>query len=177
MILQVIIIIFLQKITQWIPLALSVFFARYLAWIFLGILLCFLMWEIIYHVINRQRYHLQKILLALLMSTTTSLILQWVGKKFIIMERPFLQGITLFYSYKGDGLDSFPSGHSLVFMALAITIFKFHKQWGIFFICLAVIIGVFRAIVGVHWPLDIVAGLFIGGMVGIFSVQFIKKFS
>ncbi len=170
---QTVIISFLQNITKIIPSELSVFFARYLAWIFGVVLLFFIMQEIVVHVLQRQRSHLQKVLLALLLSTGTAFLVQWVGKFLIYSERPFLQGIQSLYEY--GGADSFPSGHSLIFMAIAITVFRFHKSWGIVFIIFAMIIGIFRIVVGIHWPIDVFTGWIIGIIIGLITVRFIKK--
>jgi len=60
------------------------------------------------------------------------------------------------------GSPAFPSGHATVFFALAMALFFISRRWGIWFFVSAVIIGVARVFVGVHWPLDIVGGAVIG---------------
>lgn len=56
---------------------------------------------------------------------------------------------------------SFPSGHTLVVFALAFSVFWLNKRWGILFLIGAFLIAISRVIVGVHYPTDILAGIFI----------------
>jgi membrane-associated phospholipid phosphatase len=59
---------------------------------------------------------------------------------------------------------SFPSGHSVAAGILAGIVFLAYRHWAVRTIGLvaALIIGISRAAVGVHWPLDIAVGLAIG---------------
>jgi undecaprenyl-diphosphatase len=60
---------------------------------------------------------------------------------------------------------SFPSGHATFFMALAFSIFYFHKKAGYFFIACALVIGVARIMAGVHYPVDILGGFVLGALI------------
>ena len=51
---------------------------------------------------------------------------------------------------------AFPSGHATFFMALASSLWFYHKHLAIFF-------GISA---GVHWPVDILGGLFLGYAIG-----------
>lgn len=66
---------------------------------------------------------------------------------------------------------SFPSGHTSVAVAFATTVFLKYKKLGTFFFVLAVLIGVARVIGGVHYPVDILGGIF----VGILSALFVSR--
>jgi membrane-associated phospholipid phosphatase len=57
---------------------------------------------------------------------------------------------------------AFPSGHATFFMALAFSIFLFHKKAGSIFIFFAILIGLARVIAGIHFPLDILGGFVLG---------------
>jgi len=57
---------------------------------------------------------------------------------------------------------AFPSGHAAWFFAMAMTIWYFNKRWGAWFFGFAVVNGIARIYVGVHWPFDIVAGAVVG---------------
>jgi membrane-associated phospholipid phosphatase len=57
-------------------------------------------------------------------------------------------------------MDSFPSGHAAFYMALALAVYKYHKKAGWVFIILAGVLSIARIIMGVHYPLDIIAGWF-----------------
>jgi len=60
---------------------------------------------------------------------------------------------------------SFPSGHAAIFFAIAMAVWFYNKKLGIWFFVAAIIMGIARIFVGVHWPSDILGG----AIVGIFS--------
>ena len=71
---------------------------------------------------------------------------------------------------------SFPSGHAMFFSALASGMYVGNKELGLLFACLALVIGVSRIAVGVHWPTDIIAGLILGWLVaGVSHTAFFQK--
>lgn len=57
---------------------------------------------------------------------------------------------------------SFPSGHAAVAAAVAAAIFFTNRRWSWWAAGAALLVGLGRVYVGVHWPSDIVAGLAIG---------------
>ena len=57
---------------------------------------------------------------------------------------------------------SFPSGHAMLFFALAMTIFYASRRLGAWYFAFAAINGLARIFVGVHWPLDIIGGALLG---------------
>jgi len=64
---------------------------------------------------------------------------------------------------------SFPSGHTTTIFALAAVLCLQIRGigWRGLFILVAVLTGISRAAVGVHWPLDILAGAFGGWLSGV----------
>jgi undecaprenyl-diphosphatase len=66
---------------------------------------------------------------------------------------------------KGATENSFPSGHAAVAFALAFTIFFADREWGWAFLVIATLVSLGRVFVGVHYPLDVVGGFFIGLLV------------
>jgi len=53
---------------------------------------------------------------------------------------------------------AFPSGHAAVFFALAFAVWFIDRRWFLWFLAVTVLMGLARIFVGVHWPLDILAG-------------------
>jgi undecaprenyl-diphosphatase len=81
--------------------------------------------------------------------------------------RPF--DILGFMPLIGESGSSFPSGHAAWFFALAMVIFFRNRKWGTWFFVLALVNGIARIYVGVHWPLDVLGG----AVIGILSALFI----
>lgn len=63
---------------------------------------------------------------------------------------------------------AFPSGHATFFVALAMSIYFFHKKAGYVFISFAILIGLSRIVAGVHFPIDILGGFVLGWLVAYF---------
>ncbi len=66
---------------------------------------------------------------------------------------------------------AFPSSHATVFFAIAMALFFISRRWGAWFLVSALIMGVARVFVGVHWPIDILGG----AVIGILSAYIVKK--
>jgi membrane-associated phospholipid phosphatase len=82
--------------------------------------------------------------------------------------RPFqaLDGVNALFLESGY---AFPSGHSMVFMALGLAIFLLHKNAGYIFIFFAILIGLARIIAGVHFPADILGGFILGAALAVLT--------
>jgi undecaprenyl-diphosphatase len=62
---------------------------------------------------------------------------------------------------------SFPSGHAASSFACAVVLAAFVPRWGAAFYVLAALIAFSRAYVGVHYPLDVLAGAAWGLLIGL----------
>ncbi len=101
-------------------------------------------------------------------AVVTSWGLSYLIKNLLALPRPFLRYPFEFNQlFEYGGFDSFPSGHATLFMALGVMMSLQHKRAGYFFIFLAILIGVARVISGVHFPIDILTGWLIGGIVSL----------
>lgn len=75
------------------------------------------------------------------------------GKEIDVLIRP------------SDG--AFPSEHSVIAFALAVTVFMHDRKVGWWFLLGASIIGIARVLANVHYPIDIVGGAFLGTIVAV----------
>lgn len=69
---------------------------------------------------------------------------------------------------------SFPSGHTYLAFSCATVIFMHNKKVGTFFIAFAVLMGLSRLYLYVHFPTDVICGAVLGIAVGI-AAHFIEK--
>ncbi len=101
-------------------------------------------------------------------------VLAYVLKFVFATDRPFvvLKGVNSLFPETGH---AFPSGHATFFMALAVSIFFFHKKAGYIFMLFALIIGIARIAGGVHFPIDILGGFVLGGLVSCLVAYFVKS--
>jgi undecaprenyl-diphosphatase len=88
-------------------------------------------------------------------------VLAYVLKFFFHTARPFVMFQNVQNLLPESGF-SFPSGHATFYMALAFAIFFSHKKAGYWFMFFALLIGLARIAAGVHFPIDILGGFFLG---------------
>lgn len=62
---------------------------------------------------------------------------------------------------------SFPSGHTLAAFETAVTIFLFNKKFGIPAIIIAILIGISRLYLFVHFPTDVLGGAALGTILSV----------
>lgn len=60
-----------------------------------------------------------------------------------------------------DATNSFPSGHASFLFALAVASWYFNRTVGYWFLGGALVNGIARVFTGVHWPFDILGGMFV----------------
>ncbi len=70
---------------------------------------------------------------------------------------------------KLSNLSSFPSGHATFYFALALSVFHFSRKRGWIYIVSAVLIGIARIFVGVHFLSDVLAGFVFGAIAYLIS--------
>ncbi len=100
----------------------------------------------------------------------------FILKHSISAPRPFksLENINLLLDRK-DIFQSFPSGHTTLAFAFAISIFLYNKKWGLLALFFAILIAFGRIFTGVHFPLDVICGALIGLLVNIISYIILKN--
>jgi membrane-associated phospholipid phosphatase len=81
----------------------------------------------------------------------------------------------------GKGFEhySFPSGHSLTIFILVSVLFYFSRSSGTraTLVALGVVVALSRVIVGVHWPIDVLAGGVLGIAIAMASIYLAKRWS
>lgn len=94
-------------------------------------------------------------------------------KNILKINRPFVTE-QLIPIYRDTGY-SFPSSHMAVFTALAVCMFLIDRRAGIFFSIIAILIGISRIVIGVHYPIDILGGLIVGLVISLIFTEIFKK--
>lgn len=77
-------------------------------------------------------------------------------------ERPFEYSNSIERFVKSSKNPSFPSGHASFYFGLSSFIFLHDFNLGVFFLLGSLLIVLARALGGIHWISDILAGIFIG---------------
>ena len=106
---------------------------------------------------NEAIFSFYSMLLALLFSKTISL--------FYYHNRPFVDNLGVsIVEHLPDS--SFPSDHTTFMMAIVISFFFYSKTKKLFYMLFAIALlgGLSRIFVGVHYPFDILAAILVGGM-------------
>ncbi|HEY5600894.1 MAG TPA: phosphatase PAP2 family protein [Patescibacteria group bacterium] len=100
-----------------------------------------------------------------------------VAFKFLFnFQRPFLnQDVNLLITTPSN--PSFPSFDTAIAFAAASVIFLYQRLLGFFTIILAILVGISRIFVGVHYPGDILAGAFWGMTAATSSYLLSKRIS
>ncbi len=115
-------------------------------------------------------------LFVVVVSAITAYVLVKIAKEFLPNPRPFevLTDANILYEHGGG--DSFPSGHATFYSALAAALFFYHKKIALWYAIGALLIGLSRIVAGIHWPLDILAGYILGGIIGAGVYLLYKKY-
>ena len=135
-------------------------------WILLGILM------LLYGIKNR---NFARCGLALLLCLgTTALVCNVTLKPMVGRMRPYdLLGFSILVPPLADF--SFPSGHTSSSFAAATAIYAMNRKWGIVAYVFAVLMGISRLYLGVHFPTDVLAGAVIGFVIASFYFMLVRK--
>lgn len=134
------------------------FFATFFIWfLFFGLII---LWFVDGKIKKEQVIHA-------LYAVLITLLVIYIFKHFFPTVRPFLinnEEIRVLFAPR-DG--SFPSLHTATAFALATTIYLHDKKIGSVYLIAALIIGLFRVIANVHYPIDIFGGMLLGSLIAL----------
>jgi len=138
----------------------AIFFAQYLPWLVGFVFVLTLLLKKSHY--DRLRIGFFWILSMILASGIISPLIHY----FFFRPRPFVAfGTNPLIAMAADAA-SFPSGHTIFFFTLAtVAWLSMNKKWGAWLMVVAVLIGLARVYVGVHFLLDILGGAVIGFLV------------
>lgn len=146
---------------------LSIFFASYFQYLVVAGLLIF--WFLAKTNEGKKQNRIM-VVLALLSAVAARFIFVDLIRFFYYRPRPFAVH-QVFQLINHDLTGSFPSGHAAFFFALAVVVYFYNRKISIWFFIGALLIGLARVFVGIHYPLDILGG----AMIGIFTGWLIYK--
>lgn len=112
-------------------------------------------------IFRKTRPYALPLLVTLLLASFTS----QIPKRLIDRDRPSL--LTFAHAEEAWRYNSFPSGHTLGAFACAFMVFYLTRRtknawigWVLLFV--SCLVGISRVYRGVHWPTDVIGGMFIG---------------
>jgi len=137
----------------------GIFFADYFQYILGAILIALFIWK-------KNRLMVISVAISVFLSR---LVITEIIKIIFHRSRPYLVLDTAkkLIAENAD-FKSFPSGHAAIFFAIAMAVYFYNKKLGIWFFVVAILMGIARIFVGVHWPSDILGGAVIGIVSGVF---------
>lgn len=71
--------------------------------------------------------------------------------------------------------NSFPSDHTILFFSITVSIWLFRRRYSFLWIVVALLVGISRIWVGVHYPADVLFGAFIASISAVFTYFMMKK--
>lgn len=104
------------------------------------------------------------------------LLIALAEKMLVSVPRPFVSLDIMPLISVSDPFSAFPSAHAAFFAALAVAVSAVNPRMGKWYACGALIIGIARIAVGVHWPSDVLFGLGLGFLVTSIAL-FLHRFS
>ncbi len=147
----------------------AVFFAEWLPFLLIAFIIA-------YKLFSYEGERVLWSLFLLFLSPLAAVTLAEVGKFIISAPRPFADGLGIIPLISvSDPFGSFPSAHAAFFGALGTAIFFEQRRVGKWYLLSALLIGISRIAVGVHFPSDIIAGLFLGVLLSIIANIFQRK--
>lgn len=126
--------------------------SNYLPYVFMATLVCMYLYGF-----YKESKVLRRTAIDIVTMTIIDMLLSFVIGYIYPEARPFV-GHNVNQLIQHVPNSSFPSNHALGTMAIALGLIAPYRTCGIVFACLAIVVGVSRVYVGVHYPIDILGG-------------------
>ncbi len=148
--------------------ALAIFFASYLVYFLVAGAIA------VFFLIKAKKERIQYLLFIGIGVILSRLIITELIRLIWHRPRPFINHqVTLLMEHTNSG--SFPSGHVVFLFALSAAVYFFNKRFGVAFFILSFFVGLARIFVGLHYPLDVGAGIVVGILSAVLLKIFIKR--
>lgn len=132
----------------------------------------FIVMGIIFLITKKTRKTGLRVLIALLISLIVGNI---ILKPLVARPRPYwVKDVDILVKHLKDY--SFPSGHSYAASAFAASLRYEFKKWSIFWFALAILMGISRLYLFVHYPTDVIAGLILGVLFAMGANKIVNHF-
>jgi undecaprenyl-diphosphatase len=141
--------------------AVMLFVTHYLPYVMIGVVVVYMLW--IYPRVHHYNplHRLAQTLEFVLTFTTTFVLVQYV-KVVVAHPRPFRVLPEVVALIPDQGGYSFPSMHTALTVAVAVSVLVHHRRLGLLLLLFALLVGISRIYVGVHYPVDVLVGGLIG---------------
>ena len=106
---------------------------------------------------------------ASLIALTVSHIPVAIAKKIYPRRRPYLTLKEIYVTTKPLKDHSFPSGHTTAIFSIITPFLMYQPSWILILLPIAILVGVSRIYLGLHYPSDVLAGVLLGVLCGVVS--------
>ncbi|MCM3393114.1 undecaprenyl-diphosphatase [Cytobacillus oceanisediminis] len=142
-----------------------ILFAEYVQYAF--VILILMLW-----LVNKKNYRV--IAFQAIFAFTLAYSINRVIEQFIYRERPFVSH-DIIQLVEHTANSSFPSDHATSAIVIAFTLWLSSYRYKHLWFLLAIMVAFSRIWVGVHYPLDVITGIFHGLIIAVYTHYFLFK--
>ncbi len=132
---------------------------------------------ILIYFFSNKRNKLIWVLIKVVLSTVLSIVLSYLISQLVARPRPFVDHQEIYQLAKfiiGLKDFSFPSDHATVAFAMTLSVLVDWRKFGLILLGLALLVGLSRIFVGVHYPSDILGGIVVA-IISVTGVEYVLE--